>query len=351
MDRRPISKASSLRALKFTREGKYFVALTLGIGFAAINTGNNLLYLMLSVLLTLIIGSGVLSEICLQRLRVARSYPPRLFANRPFLTWVKVCNDKRRAASFSLEIEDLLRNSQVGKKCFFLKIPAGNEQRTSYRQVFKQRGHQHYDRGLLKTRFPFGLFEKRRSVALAERVLVYPEVTPIAQRQGLTGAEGTESRARPGRRGEYLGLRDYREGDDPRDIFWRKSARVGRTLVREHEDVHGRQVTIFLDNFDDEHGTSSDRVQRQEQAISRAASLAVHLLNCGHAVRLLTHSDHVPAGCGSSQVDRILTVLALTAFVGPAQRDPSAVVPPPGHIYVGTSPSAASTESSVHRAV
>ena len=39
------------RKLKFTREGKYFLGITLGVGFAAINTGNNLLYLLLGMLL------------------------------------------------------------------------------------------------------------------------------------------------------------------------------------------------------------------------------------------------------------------------------------------------------------
>ena len=38
------------RRLKFTREGKYFLGITLGVGFAAINTGNNLLYLLLGML-------------------------------------------------------------------------------------------------------------------------------------------------------------------------------------------------------------------------------------------------------------------------------------------------------------
>src|SRR6185436_19935940 len=48
------------RKLKFTREGKYFLGITLGVGFAAINTGNNLLYLLLGMLLSLIVLSGVM---------------------------------------------------------------------------------------------------------------------------------------------------------------------------------------------------------------------------------------------------------------------------------------------------
>src|SRR5262245_40505715 len=43
------------RRLKFTREGKFFVGITMGVGFAAINTANNLLYLLLGMLLALIV--------------------------------------------------------------------------------------------------------------------------------------------------------------------------------------------------------------------------------------------------------------------------------------------------------
>jgi hypothetical protein len=60
------------RRLKLTREGKYFIFITFGVGVAAINTGNNLLYLLLGMLLSLIIVSGVLSELSLRHLTVAR---------------------------------------------------------------------------------------------------------------------------------------------------------------------------------------------------------------------------------------------------------------------------------------
>ena len=58
------------RKLKVTREGKYYLGITLGVGFAAINTGNNLLYLLLGMLLSLMLVSVVLSELSLRRLTV-----------------------------------------------------------------------------------------------------------------------------------------------------------------------------------------------------------------------------------------------------------------------------------------
>ena len=73
------------RKLKFTREGKFFVGITLGVGFAAINTGNNLLYLLLGMLLALIIVSGLMSEVSLRNLTVVRRLPARAQVGRPHL--------------------------------------------------------------------------------------------------------------------------------------------------------------------------------------------------------------------------------------------------------------------------
>ena len=61
------------RKLKFTKEGKILIGITLGIGFAAINTGNNLMYLVLGMLLSLMVVSGILSELSLRGVVVERT--------------------------------------------------------------------------------------------------------------------------------------------------------------------------------------------------------------------------------------------------------------------------------------
>src|SRR6187551_4106059 len=82
------------RRLSFTREGRIIVILSVGVGFAAINTGNNLLYLLLGWLLSFIIASGILSELTLRALSVERRPPPRIYASEPFLMEVVIKNAK-----------------------------------------------------------------------------------------------------------------------------------------------------------------------------------------------------------------------------------------------------------------
>src|SRR5262245_28654831 len=156
--RRMLSQLRPPRRLSFTREGRLVVLVSIGVGFAAINTGNNLLYLLLGWLLSFIIASGALSEATMRGLRVRRRPPPRVFAGQPFLMEIAVENEKDALASFSIEIEDLVGCPPLDKKCYFLKVPSGKTQRTSYRHTFSRCGLYRFDSFRLATQFPFGLF-------------------------------------------------------------------------------------------------------------------------------------------------------------------------------------------------
>ncbi len=64
--------------------GRVYLVLTVGIGVGALNTGNNLLYLVLGFMLALIVLSGVLSERVVKDLRVRRLLPDGVWATEPF---------------------------------------------------------------------------------------------------------------------------------------------------------------------------------------------------------------------------------------------------------------------------
>src|SRR3954464_9042566 len=208
------------RRLSFTREGRLIVILSVGVGFAAINTGNNLLYLLLGWLLSFIIASGILSELTLQRLTVQRRPPPRVFAGEPFLMEVVIRNDKPHRASFSIEVEDMVGATPLDKRCYFLKIPAAKSQRTSYRHTFVRRGLYTLSGYRVATKFPFALFRKSRDVEAPLEVLVYPARVMVPRPAPRSEARGETLTNRSGRRGEFLGLREHRSGDDRRDVHW-----------------------------------------------------------------------------------------------------------------------------------
>ncbi len=302
------------RRLEFTREGKYFVGITVGVGFAAINTGNNLLYLLLGMMLSLIIASGVLSEISLRDLSVARTPPDSLYAERPFLMGIGLHNAKPRLSSFSVEVEDLVDGKPLDKKCYFLKLPSQRAQSTSYRHTFPRRGRYAFTGFRVSTKFPFALFRKSRTFDAEAHVIVFPAVRPIGDRAELRAMYvGDEAPLPRGRRGEFHGLREYRQGDDPRDIHWRSTARRGRRMVREHDDEAARRVTIFVDHARPQVSGLDPAAadERVERAISLGASLVVDHLDRGYVVRLVTRSGVIAWARGRNAQARFLEHLAL----------------------------------------
>jgi uncharacterized protein (DUF58 family) len=325
------------RRLSFTREGRLIVILSVGVGFAGINTGNNLLYLLLGWLLSFIIASGILSEMTLKRLTVERRPPPRVFAGEPFLMEVMIRNHKPRRASYSIEVEDLAGSTPLDKRCYFLKIPAGKAQRTSYRHTFVRRGLYTLTGYRIATKFPFALFRKARDVDAPLEVLVYPARVLVPRPAPRTQARGEATAHRTGRRGEFFGLREHRPGDDRRDVHWRSSARTGRLLVREYEDEHARSVVIGVDSALPEaardaaqDGAITPEIEAQiasvERAISVAASLAAAYLEAGWTVELCARGCRVPPGSGKLQEARISRALALLPYV--SDEVAFAVLPP-----------------------
>src|SRR2546423_8189183 len=224
------------RRLAFTREGRVIVILSVGVGFAAINTGNNLLYLLLGWLLSFIIASGVLSEMTLRDLVVERRPPPRIWAGEPFLMEVVIRNKKPKRASYSIEVEDLQGTTPIDKRCYFLKIPEAKQQRTSYRHTFVRRGLYKLTGYRLATKFPFARFRKSRDVDAPLELIVYPARVPVPRPPPRAATRRDAIADRLGRRGEFFGLREHRARDDRRDVHWESAARPRRPLRREYQD-------------------------------------------------------------------------------------------------------------------
>jgi uncharacterized protein (DUF58 family) len=325
------------KRLETTREGRYFIAITIGVGLAAINTGNNLLYLVFGWLLSTIIASGVLSEMAMRGLRVVRRPPAAVHAGRPFAIDLEVTNTKRRRASYAISVADLEAGRPTDKAVFLLKIPAGGTARASYRHTLHRRGVTRFDGVRISTRFPFGLFTKRRGAALEGEVLVYPAIRPVTLPAPRGRRQGDAPAQKLGRRGEFFALREYREGDDRRAIHWRSSAKAGALLVRELEEESQRRAAIVLDHGL-ELGADEARARAVEEAIDLAASLAVGYLEAGYAVRVLARGAALGPFAGGGDRGPLLRGLALLPPAAPdapfaatpSRGEDAVLVAPPG---------------------
>jgi uncharacterized protein (DUF58 family) len=330
------------RKLRVTREGKYFIGITFGVGFAAINTGNNLLYLLLGMLLALIVVSSVMSELSLRRLTVVRRLPPRAQVGRPHLVEVEVHNHKGKIPSYAIEIEDLREGQPADKRCFFLKISPDSAQIAAYRRTPARRGRDRHIGFRIATRFPFGLFEKSRETAAEGEIIIYPATDPLQLPPKGSGPWlGNDGRFGHGTGDEILGVRPMRDGDDHRDIYWRKSTLGRQMVLRERARETSRHVNLVLDSQYSGQTPDATWLDGFEVRIREVASRAVAHIKRGDFVNVRTSAGESVAGNGSVGADPVLRFLAL---VEPSPKGPTPMPPratsqgahgtraaPPGH--------------------
>ena len=305
-----------------TREGKAFVLVTVGVGIAAVNTGNNLLYLMLALMLSILLLSMVLSEVALARIRVRRKLPDRAFAGTTCVVEITLANSKKRVPSYSLEVEDRVRNEPTERRCYFLKVGPASEQVAGYRRTPSRRGVLELTEFRLGTRYPFGLVEKTRLVDAPDELIVYPRIVPVepvALRALVEGADRASGRPGPGT--EVSGLRGYRAGDEARAIHWRRTATLGRLVVRERERDAAGRLTLLVDNA--RPADADDEWERAfEHGISRAASIAAAALARNVAVEVVSRGTRSPLVLPGAPPDPIWRFLALLETVAAEDAPP-----------------------------
>jgi uncharacterized protein (DUF58 family) len=307
------------RTLRPTRAGWIFFALTFGVGFAALNTGNNLLYLVLSFMLSFLILSGVLSESALRGVSVRRRLPRELFADQPAPVALEVSNTQRRVPAFALVVEDLAAGSRPDEmgpslgRVFVLRVgPEATETRV-YALAAEARGPLWLGGFRVSTRFPFGLFSKALLLEQPQQALVYPAVDRGSVRPPNAGDRrpGETSRTARGAGTEVEGLRAYATGDPHRRVDWRASLRSGELLVRDTASERNARVEVRL-------ATRGAPGPGFEHAVRRAASEVVAFLDAGLRVALRTDGPRIEAGDGRRHRARLLSFLARVQAGEPA---------------------------------
>lgn len=277
--------------IRFTREGAWFFFMTLGVGIAAINTGIGLLYLMVAMMLSFIIVSGVLSELSLMMLRVKRGLPGEVHAHQAFFMTFQIQNCKRLFPSFSVHIIDRSGAWEGGiePEGHFLKIPAGESAAVQCLAMMPRRGLHLLNRVAVRTEYPFGFFIKETDYDCEQELLVYPPLGNILDGSLVSAPDGVSRSPRRDRTRheleEFHTLREYRTGDNPKWIHWRSSARLRKLMLREFETRAGKEAVIYLDTpaarTDDE-----KKEEALEYAVSFAATLINELYRKGYSVTL-----------------------------------------------------------------
>lgn len=266
------------RRLRPTRAGWWFLLGILAVGVAAVNTGNNLLYFVLGMMLGAVVVSGVLSERDLRGIDVERVVGGGVHAGTPAALAYRV-SCAGRWPRLAIGVRDRDADGTFGPEVLFPRLDA-NPRRRGYERTFAARGVRRIGEVELSTLFPFGLFRKSRRIDLESEVRVRPRLPAIDLPELLVGREdGVAPATARGEGLDLFGLRDHREGDEARRIHWKASARLGKTIVKDPARDEPPAVLLVL--------RGSRPGVLFEQTVERAAGMIVGLLGEGFAVGLV----------------------------------------------------------------
>ena len=299
---------SQKRSIRLTSEGTKFLLFTFGIGLAAINTGNNLFYLLFAMMLSLIVISGLLSEHCLKRLEFHRHVPDLIIANEPTSLTLSVTNRNRHLPSFSLRFCDVVEGNDVDRGLMIPLLPAQSSVLLSYPLLATKRGQIRLEATRAHTLFPFGLFLKKGRYPTETHLLVSPPIKPLTLRfvDELVSEGQGESIPQRGDGTQLYNLRLYRPGDDSRAIHWMTTARTSQLIVRETEAEDQRRITVILSIVAPE---ECDALF--ERSVTFVASLLSQLTERAYPVRLIVGTVDSGLGSGSGHLLAMLRELAL----------------------------------------
>ena len=300
------------RTLQLTREGGGFVFMVLGVGLGAINTGNNLLYLILAMCCSFIAVSGILSEMTLRAIQVQGRLPKFLYAEEPTPVPFTITNGKRTMPSYSLHLElgpDPLGRFTVDEPVYLFHLPPGASVQKTIRLTALRRGPLRIQHGRLVTRFPFGFFVKTKHLSLNLETLVFPPIRPVQLPEpNEISSEGEGVLRQSG--DQLYALREFRAGDPLASVHWKSSAKTGALRVKEFGGGGRHSFTIFLNLADPKSGQLVPEPILEERVIE-SASLAFHLIRRGDEVRLKTGGVDTAYGNSEQHLESILRVLAL----------------------------------------
>jgi len=303
-----------------TRAGLIYLLVLLAISLGAVNTGNNLLYLVLASLLAALLVSGVVSRLVLERVEIELALPEHVFARRPVRARLTLYNPKRFFPSFAITLSTPRRKPARGQPSppraildepvYWDYIPGQSARVRHLELTFPSRGPYAQRAFRLATRFPFGLLVKARTVPLRQEVIVLPAVEPTAEfYEVLPLVSGEVESLAKGRGHDLYAIRDYRESDAARHVDWKATARAQRLKVREFTREDERRVVLVLDARLGQADPLS--LERFEKAVDLCSCLAWHFYEIGAEMQFVTQGFETRMERASEVIYPALERLAL----------------------------------------
>jgi hypothetical protein len=295
---------------KVTRDGWIFITASVVVVSAAINTNNNLLYMVLSAMLAVLILSGLLSGLNLKFLKTHVRLPDHCYANQPFQMAITLDNPKRVFPTFSMEVTPADDSPFDFASYYVALVGADTQQTRTVTATIPTRGSYDLEDLRLQSRYPFGFLVKGRDFPAGGRIVAFPEILPEENSEvAVRDILGTSERFERGHGMDLYMIREYLPSDTARHVDWKASAKTAQLKTREFAAEESRRIVLVFDRY----GRDED-VDAFEHLVSETASMAVYLVRDGAEVSLISDDWTSPAGRTETEIDPILYYLALVTM-------------------------------------
>ena len=301
------SRRAEPEGIRITTVGLWYVLFTVLVAIAATNTGNNALYMVLALMFSLLIVSGLASRENVRGLEAELDPPAEVFANRPFSVGFRL---RSRALIFPRWFL-LITLARSGSPLLIPYLPRRGKSVGQLEMMVSARGYHRFPFVHVASLFPFGFFRKGVRYRVDCEVLVFPELFPAGgSHPDESDQAGEDSSRRTGRGHDLYALRAFRRGDDPRGIHWKQTARTGELVFTERTAERSRRLSILFDNAVGELKDAAAQ-SRFERLVSEAATIAVDHLARGYEIELVTRGGTLGFATGPRQRLAILEALAV----------------------------------------
>jgi uncharacterized protein (DUF58 family) len=253
-----------------------------------------------------------------RKLAITRSLPENGVVGEPLVISYHVENEKRFWPSLSVTIAELDGVDAFFKQphAYLLHVAAQTSAAVPAELTPKRRGLHKLGRFQISTSFPFGFIKRALERSVTDTLLVYPPIGHVSGKL-LTlfqSAERSGSSMRPRRGGmdEFYGLKEYRSGENPRYIYWRRSAHTGTLVSKEMTHVSPPRLLLLVDTY---LGTAPSDKRRAdvERVIAMAASIIDKSMAMGLSLGMIARSEgwlHAPVNRGKRHRRDLLHILA-----------------------------------------
>lgn len=284
----------SRRTLRLTPEGVVFLIILGFITFGAILRNVNLLIVLAGMMVSAITLNWRSALLKSKTITGYRELPARVYAGKLFSVIWRIQNDSPQRI-WNINVEDrtdcdshssesvpiqststfaqlrqqisdsINRRRRLGPnqvRLNFPQLPPHSTESNIYHCLLNQRGRYRVGPSTISTTFPFGLIEVELQIENRQIIYAAPptgKLVPDWERRAAAMAAGSESvkRKRGNHEDEFFALRQWRSGDNRKNIHWRSTAKMQQPMVRQFDEPTHRDLAIVIDLFASKRSTQS----------------------------------------------------------------------------------------------